>query len=151
VLIAEQRLDLRGTHLLLQEVPHDLLIEQPVTVFGECGGMPDRIIQAQPHKPAEQQVVVELLQQKPLGADAVEGLQQRGQQQLLRRYRRTAFCGIQLVEGGIEAIDGLIRQFLDPTQRMAGRDPLLDRDVGEQGAAALPATSHLRWAVVPFS
>jgi hypothetical protein len=34
---------------------------------------------------------------------------------------------------------------------MAGRDPLLDRHVGEQGAAALPVTSHLGWAGNPFS
>jgi len=34
---------------------------------------------------------------------------------------------------------------------MAGRDPLLNRHVGEQGAAALSLTSHLSWAVGPFS
>jgi hypothetical protein len=45
--------------------------------------VPDRIIRAQPHKPADQQVVVELL----------------------RRHRESAFCGIQLTEGGIESID----------------------------------------------
>ena len=38
------------------------------------------IIRAQAHKPAEQQVLVELLQQKLLRADAVERLQQPGQQ-----------------------------------------------------------------------
>ena len=52
---------------------------------------PDRIIWAQAHKPAEQQVVVELLQQQPLRADAIERLQQRGQQQLLRRHRWSSF------------------------------------------------------------
>ena len=82
VLVAEQRLDLRGAHQLLQEAAHDLVIEEPLPVFGERGGMPDRIIRAQTHKPTEQQVVVQLLQQKPLGADAVERLQQRGQQYL---------------------------------------------------------------------
>jgi hypothetical protein len=35
-------------------------------------------------------------------------------------------------------------------QRIAGWDPLLDRHVGEQGAAALPVTSHVSWAVAPF-
>ena len=79
VLIAEQRLHLRGAHQLLQERPHHLVIEQPLAIFGERGGGPDRIIRAQPHKPAEQQVAIELLQQKPLRADAVERLQQRGQ------------------------------------------------------------------------
>jgi hypothetical protein len=34
---------------------------------------------------------------------------------------------------------------------VTGRDSLLDRHVGEQGAAALLLTSHLGWAVAPFS
>ena len=50
----------------------------------------------------------------------------------------------------IESIEGLIRQLPDPPQRMVGRDPLLDRDVGEQGAAALLSTSHLSRAVGPL-
>ena len=91
VLVAEQRLDLRCRHQLLEEAAHDLLIEEPLTVLGERGGVPDRIIRAQTHKPAEQQVVVELLQQQPLRADPVERLQQRGQQQLLGRHRWPAF------------------------------------------------------------
>ena len=33
---------------------------------------------------------------------------------------------------------------------MAGRDPLLDRDVGEQGAAALLLTSHQTWGSWPI-
>ena len=36
-----------------------------------------------------------------------------------------------------DQVKGLIRQLANPPERMAGRDPLLDRDVGEQGAAAL--------------
>jgi len=67
------------------------------------------------------------------------------------RYRWPAFCGIQRTESRVQSIEGLIRQLANPPQRMAGRDPLLNRDVGEQGAAALPVTSHLRWAVGPFS
>jgi len=63
--------------------------------------VPDHVVGAEAHKPAEQQVVVELLQQQPLGADPLEHLQQRGQQQF-RRDRGTAFQGIQLAKGGIE-------------------------------------------------
>jgi len=36
-------------------------------------------------------------------------------------------------------------------RRVEGRDPLLDRHVGEQGAAALLVASHLGWAAAPFS
>ncbi len=41
----------------------------------------------QDDRPAEQQVVVELLKQQPLRADSTKRLLQRGQQQLLRRNR----------------------------------------------------------------
>ena len=76
--------NLGSSHQLLQEQPHDVVMEEPITVLGERSGMPDHIVGAQAHKPAEQQVLVEVLQQQPLGADPIERLQQRGQQQLLR-------------------------------------------------------------------
>jgi len=62
VLVAEQWFYFWSRHQLLQEALHDLFVEQPLTVFRKRGGVPDRIIRAQAHKPAEQQVVVELLQ-----------------------------------------------------------------------------------------
>lgn len=91
VLLAEQRLALRCPHQLLQEAAHHLLVQQTIPVVGECGEMSDRIIRAQTDKPAEQQVVVELLQQQPLRADPVERLKQRGQDQLLRWNGGPAF------------------------------------------------------------
>jgi len=91
--------------------------------------MPDRIIRAQPHKPAKQRVVVQLLQQQPLGADPIERLQQRGLWQLIRRHRWPPFRGIELAEGGIEPIKRLIGQLPDRPPWLAGRDPLLDRQV----------------------
>jgi hypothetical protein len=144
VVVTEERFDLGSTHQLLQEQPHDVVIEQPIAVLGERGRVPDRIIRAEAHKPAEQQVVVELLQQQPLGSDPVKRLQQRGQQQLLRRNRWSSFQGIQPAEGWIEPIKRLIRQLANPPERMAARDPILNRDVGEQGAAALLLASHQR-------
>jgi hypothetical protein len=91
--------------------------------------MPDRIIRAQPHKPAKQHVVVQLLQQQPLGADPVERLQQRGQWQLLRLQRWPPFRGVELAEGGIEPIKRLLGQLPDLSPRLTARDPLHDRQV----------------------
>jgi hypothetical protein len=42
-------------------------------------------------------------------------------------------------------MEGLIRQPADPPQRMTGRYPVLDRDVGEQRARLLLLTSHQAW------
>ena len=144
MVVTKKGFDLWSAHELFQEQPHDVVIEEPVTVFIEHGGMPDRIVGAQSDKPEEQQVVVELLKQQALGADPTESLHKRGQQQLLRWNRWTAFQGIQPAEGGIESIKSLILQPANPPERMTRRDPLLERDVGEQGAAALLLASHQR-------
>jgi hypothetical protein len=37
VLSAEKRFDLRGSHQLLQELPHHPVIEEPLPVLGEWG------------------------------------------------------------------------------------------------------------------
>jgi hypothetical protein len=46
----------------------------------------------------------------PLQTDPADRLQQQGQKQLLRRDRGAPTLGIKPAEGGIEAIQGLIRQ-----------------------------------------
>jgi len=76
VLIAEQWLYISSGHHLLQKSLHDLFVEQPLAVLRELGGALDQIIRAQAHKPAEKQVVVELLHQQPLRADPLKRLQQ---------------------------------------------------------------------------
>jgi hypothetical protein len=57
---------------------------------------------------------------------------------------------VQPAEGGIEPIKGLISQHSNPPERMVRRDTILDRDVGEQGAAALLLTSHRRLSGCPI-
>jgi hypothetical protein len=64
---------------------------------------------------------------------------------LPRRHRWTAFCGTQRAEGGVQSIKVLIRQLPDLPGRITGQDLLLDKDVGEQGAAALLLNSHHDW------
>ena len=71
--------------------------------------MPDRNVGAESDKTAEQQVVVELLQQPPLRADPINRMQKCGQNQLLRWNRWQAFQGIQLADGWSEAIKSLTR------------------------------------------
>lgn len=78
MLRAQQRLDLRRRQQEFEEVGHEPLVEQPVLVFGECGRVPAGIVGVENDKPAEQQVVVQLLDQHPLRADALDRLQQQG-------------------------------------------------------------------------
>ena len=51
---------------------------------------------------------------------------------------------------GIESIKSLIRQPANPPERMTRRDPLLNRDIGEQGIAALLLASHQRLDSCPI-
>jgi hypothetical protein len=62
--------------------------------------------------------------------------------------RRQGRAGQTFRRPWIEPIEGLIRQLSNPPERMVRRDPILDRDVGEQGAAALLLTSHRRQVLV---
>lgn len=75
--------------------------------------------------------------------------QQRDQQYLLKRHRGHSCYAVRLTEDGSESMKNLASQFADPPKRMAGRNPLFVRHVQKQGAAGLPVTSHLTWAVGP--
>ena len=95
------------------ELRCNLRIEQPISVLREHGHVPHRIIDPEPHEPAEQQIIVELLHQLPLGAHREERLQQRGAQELLRRDRRPPVRGIEAGELGIERQEGVIHNLAD--------------------------------------
>jgi hypothetical protein len=84
---------LQGDHPILIEtdrfissVNHGVgrLCELALTVLGEHRNVPYRDIQRQLDKPAEQQIIAELLHQLPLRAHRLEGLQQQRAKQLLR-------------------------------------------------------------------
>jgi hypothetical protein len=62
--------------------------------------VPDRIVDAEPHEPAEQEVEVEPLHQLTFQADRVEGLQQQRAQQLLGRDRWAALRRMSLAKVG---------------------------------------------------
>jgi hypothetical protein len=57
----------------------------------------------------------------------------------------------ELARYGLQGLIELEASALLGAERLAGWDPLLNRHVGEQGAAVLPVASHLRWALRPFS
>lgn len=95
-----------------------------------------------PHKPAEQQVVVQLLHQMPLGADREQDLQQARTDQPYRRDGGAAEIGIEPIELAIEARQGVIDDPPDRAQRMPGGDPLFEIDITEQRSARLVCTAN---------
>jgi len=74
------------------------VVSQPVAVLREDRGDPDGIVDPEAHEPAEQQVMVHLIHELPLGPDRAEDLQQAGPDQPFRRDGGTALPGVELVE-----------------------------------------------------
>jgi hypothetical protein len=144
-LVRRPRLDQRAvhgevivTHEALRLLVHrsekllcHLAVQQPVAVLGEDRMVPHRVVHAQAHEPAEQQVVVQLLDQLPLRADRVKRLQQKRMQHILGRDRGSARGRVQLVELSIQRLEHAIRQSADLAQRMIRRNTLLQRQIAE--------------------
>src|ERR1700676_4485065 len=55
----------------------DLFVQQTLPILAEHRVIPDRFVHLHPHKPSEQQVVLELLDQHSLTAHRIEDLQQQ--------------------------------------------------------------------------
>ena len=58
---------------------------------------------------------------------------------------------VELAEGRVEPIEGLIRQAPHLAQRMRGRDPVFCGDVREQGSGGFLLAAHPLSAVALFS
>ena len=74
------------------------VLEQPVLVLAEGGGIPDGVQQVEVEEQAEEKIVVEGFDQQGFGADGVEGLQHLGFEQALGRDGGAPQFGIHLVE-----------------------------------------------------
>jgi hypothetical protein len=83
VLARQKLLDLWQRQKRRQELVRHFRFQQPVAVVREHRRMPDLSIDRQADEPAEQQIVVDLLHQHPLGTHREERLQQRRPQQHL--------------------------------------------------------------------
>jgi hypothetical protein len=88
MLVRQERFHLRVVQKLGHELLEHVALLQPIPVLREGRRVPHGIVRGKPDEPAIQKIIVELLHQLPLRADAVERLQQQGAQQLLRRDRR---------------------------------------------------------------
>src|SRR5271165_920192 len=131
VLVAEQTRGVRLRNDRVEQVSGDIGAEQPVAVLAEGRVIPDRLIDRQTHKPAKQQVVLELLDQHPLAADRIEHLQQQSANQSLRRDRWTAVLRVQTLELAVYLRKCFGNDPPDRAQRVVRRYPALRRDVAK--------------------
>src|SRR5690349_9864658 len=132
VLARQKLLHLRQPQQRRQKLVRHLRLQQAVAVMREHGGMPDLRIYWQADKPAEQQIVIDLLHQHPLGAYGEESLQQRRPQQHLRWDRWTTHRGIKALKSLVQREQGLIGQPLDRSQRMIRRDAFFQSYIREK-------------------
>jgi hypothetical protein len=80
--------------------------------------IPDFLIQSHSEEPAEQEVVVDLLNKLPIATDRVDDHQQLGLEQLFRRNRRPTGRGIDAVKELVHSSQGFIGHFSDGSQWM---------------------------------
>ena len=104
--------------------------------------IPDRVINADPDEPAEEEVVLQPLHQLPLRADRVERLQKHGPKQLLRRDRRSPDRRIKHRKLALQRRQRLVHNRTDRPKRMIRSDPLLKIHVAEKLATLRVAAPH---------
>src|SRR5712692_2627137 len=141
--VREQPLFRRLRQHLIEKCFGYLPLDQPLAVLREHRHVPHLVVHIHPYKPAEEQVVVQLLHQQPLAAYAVEGLQQQGPQQLLRSNRWPSHARIQLREQRRHRLQRRVSHPSYPSQRMILRYPLLRRNVTEHATLLLIVSAHV--------
>ena len=143
VFVGKQVVSPRQIHHLLKERLSEVGLQQPLPVLGIDRGVPHRIVHAQTHKPAKQQVVIQLLHQQPFAAHAIQALQQERTQQLLGRDGGASHSRIHLTKAARQSTQHLVHQRPQAAQGMVPRYPLFGRKIAEPSVLLAVITSHL--------
>src|SRR5207248_10010243 len=98
----------------------------------------------EPHVPTKGQVVVELLNEQPLAAHAVEHLQQQRPQESLGGDRGPAHARVQLAELWLQLRQDRIDHGTHRPQGMCRRHTLLQGDVAPHLGLRVLTTTHAR-------
>src|SRR5712671_3202276 len=120
----------------------DVAGDQPLTVLSEHRDVPHCGVLRQPDKPAEQQIIVELLHQLPLRTHRIERLQQQRAKQFLRRNRGPAGLGIELLEFRRPRRQRRVDDFADRPQWMIHWHSALAAHIAEQRLCSRSPTAH---------
>jgi hypothetical protein len=129
MLARQQLLHLRQGQQCCQELARHLRLQKSVAVVREHRRVPDLGVHWQADKPAEQQIVVDLLHQHPLGAHREERLQQRCPQLHLRRDRRAPHGRVKPLKSLVQRCQGFVGQRPYRPQRVIRRNALLKPNV----------------------
>jgi hypothetical protein len=122
----------------------NVAIEQPITVLAERRGIPNRIVNRQAGKPAEQQIEIELFHQLAFRSHRIEGLQQKRPQQPLRRDRRSPIARVKVIEYRRQLRQRRLHKSPNLSQRMIHRNALLQAHIAEQTFCRSVLATHLQ-------
>lgn len=137
---------MRDPQDLVQRRVGDGAGQEPIPILRKHRRHPDRIIDPEPHEPAEAQVVVALLHELPLAPHGGEHLEEQGAEELLGRDRPAPQGRGQGVEAGGEGHQHRIDKRPDHPERVIGGNPVFERDVAEPAAGLSIRTAHRRSA-----
>lgn len=112
VLARQPALAIRGFDDVIEQLDDRVMRNEPLAVLGKDAGNPDRIVHGQANEPAIQEVVLGLLHELALRANAEEDLQEHRAQQLLRCDAGTPALDVGLVHAGEQAVH-LEQRFVD--------------------------------------
>lgn len=105
--------------------------------------IPRRLVDADPHEPAKQQIELETLRQQSLRTHRVERLQQHRPQQLLRRDGQAADLGVERHELPLHRSQGVVHEQPDRAQRMILAHPLFEIHVTGQRSRSLVQSTQI--------
>jgi hypothetical protein len=129
----------------VEKEPGRILGEETVSVLGESRVVPHRFVDREAHKPAEEEVVIELLDQEPLASNGVEDLEEEGAEELFRGDPRPADVRVDRPEQEVHIGKGLVHHRPDPAKRVSLRN------AGLRGHAAKePFLLHILSAHAPL-
>src|SRR5712675_215466 len=144
MLVREQALSARLIEHRVEKALRYLSHQQTLAILGEDRHIPHRVVDVEPHKPAKQEVVIELLHQKSLAAHRVKHLQEQRTQKLFRRDRRPPAGGVDRVETPRRILKRDVYHDPDGSQRMIFGYSPLRRYVAEHSALLMVHPAHHR-------
>ena len=115
---------------------------KPHSEAGWCLENPGRFIHAQANEPAEQQVVVELLNELALAADRDQDMHEQCAKQLLGRNRRTPGMRVALIEQRTHVGENAVDQRAEDTRRVVLRHALLQAHKAEHRRLGILLAAH---------
>ena len=138
----QQALTARKTNDFIEEATRDIGHDQALAQTAEIRLIQAGALQVHVEKPAEQDVVIELLAKLTVRANRVQRDEQLPLEQTFRRNRRATDTRVLRVELRRYGAKRPIRQLLDRSQRMIRRYARLGREVVEHRGLGIELAAH---------